>query len=92
MAGTHTVDSGFPRQQGNLWMLCGTLEVTNSEQQFAVCGTGCRLVAGFVMDQDGVGYARFRLNHDGSSEVNGSIAVDGSEAGPETYYYTVWYM
>lgn len=92
MAGTSTIDEGFPRQQGNLWMLCGTLEVTNTETQFDICGTGCRLVACFVMDQDGVGYGRVRLNHDGSSEVNGSIAVDGSNAGPETFYYTAWYV
>jgi len=88
-AGDITRDNGFPRQMGNVWMLCGTIEVDNNNLTFAVLDSNSRILAGYVMDQDGVGYARVQLN---GNSTNGTLQVDGSTAGTETYYYTVWYV
>ena len=92
-AGDITRDSGFPRQMGNMWMMCGTIEVDTTLRAFAICATGCRILSGMVADQDGVGAARLMLNQNASAEeTNGTISVDGENAGPETFYYTLYYV
>ena len=92
-AGDITRDTGFPRPVGNMWMMCGTIEVDNSLTAFAICDTNSRILAGFVMNQDGVGAAQLVLNQNASAvETNGTISVDGENSGPETYYYTIYYV
>jgi len=88
-AGDITRDTGFPKQVGNVWMVCGTIEVDNTLRSFAILDSKSYILAGVVMDQDGVGYAQVVLNY---NSTNGTIAVDGSNAGPETFYYTLWYV
>ena len=88
-AGDITRDTGFPKQVGNVWMVCGTIEVDNTLRSFAILDSKSYILAGVVMDQDGVGYAQVVLNY---NSTNGTVAVDGSNAGPETFYYTLWYV
>lgn len=88
-AGDITRDTGFPKQVGNVWMVCGTIEVDNTLRSFAILDSKSYILAGVVMDQDGVGHAQVVLNY---NSTNGTVAVDGSNAGPETFYYTLWYV
>jgi len=91
-AGDITYDSGFPRRSGNMWLMMGTIEVDNSLTGFAICDTGSRILNATVMDKDGVGASRVVINDSAGTPTNGSISVDGENAGPETYYYRIEYV
>lgn len=90
-AGDLTRDSGFPRQQGNLWVLSGTMEVDDTRRAFALTDTNSRLFNLQLVDEDGVGTAGVQLNVDaGGSAQNGTAAVIGNHMTTQTYRYLAW--
>ncbi len=90
-AGDFTRDSGFPRQQGNMWLLSGTMEVDDQRRAFALTDTNSYLLGVQLVDEDGVGTAGAQLNVDASgSAQNGSTAVIGNHMTTQTYRYQAW--
>ena len=87
--GDLTIDSGFPRQVGNMWMVCGTLEAGTSKSAFAVCSEKSRIVAGVVVPSSDVQYVQVVYNKDASDDDKmGTISVDASAN--VTCYYTLY--
>ena len=91
-AGDYTIDTGSPRLSGRVRVVTGTMEVDNSQVAFAVCDTKSVIVNASVMNMDGVGTARVTINDAAGTPTQGSISVDGENAGPETYTYRVEFI
>jgi len=91
-AGDMTLD-GYPKQDGNVWVLTGVIEVDDTKRAFALTGTGGTLIDCMVVDEDGVGSAQVQLNVDASgTAVNGTAAVMGNHQSVDTYRFRATYI
>ena len=91
-AGDITYDSQANGSSGNFATLSGSIEVDNTARAFAVCGG--HIVNAVLNDQDGVGTAQCTMNSNNGTvdSSKGSLYVDGSLSGPNTYKFTVFYL
>jgi len=92
-AGDLTFDSAPNRQQGNLWMLTGVVEVDDTIRTFAVTSTKSTLVDVQMIDDDGTGTPWCAINEDADGTVtNGTMAVAGNHVSTDTYRFRAYYI
>ena len=87
--------AGFPRQIGNMWMIVGTLEAGAVGTAFALTDSSSTLVSCSVQNEDEVNtYIRVTLNSSAgvADTLQGSVYVDTSEAGPDTFRFCAFYI
>ena len=87
--------AGFPRQVGNMWMIVGTLEASSTGTAFALTDSSSTLVSCSVQNEDDVDtYTRVALNSSAgvADTLQGSVYVDTSSAGVDTFRFCAFYI
>lgn len=91
-AGDISRDTGSPVQQGNMWMLTGTIEVDDTYRGFALTDTKSRMISVMLQDEDGAGAMECDLNVNSSgTATNGSIGVVGNHVTVNTVRFQALY-
>lgn len=91
--GDITRDKGFPISVGNLHMLSGTLEASDTETAFALCDTNSRLISVQVEDEDGVGSASVEINQNAAAtETMGTCSIFVNSKTVQTLRFVAYYI
>ena len=92
-AGDFTIDTGSPRQQGNVYHLVGTIEVDEVPRAIAILPTSKVLLDCMVVDTDGVGSANVNINQNAAgTATNGSLRAFGNHQAVETYRFVAHFI
>ena len=92
-SGDLTRDASSPTIDGNRRVLTGTIEADYVRRNFALGGTGIRLLGCEVTSEDGVASAQVQINQDAAGvETNGTIAVFASTKEAATFRYRATFL
>lgn len=91
-AGDISFDPSAVKVSGDHFVVTGTIEVDDTAREFAIVPKHYILWAS-VQDADTVNYVRVARNSSDGTEgsQSGSLYVDGSDSGPNTFSFAVAY-
>lgn len=93
-AGAYSLTTGYPKRQGDQWLICGTLTADDTERAFAILSTKYVITGGEIVPQEKCQAFRVEFNENASATAtNGTIAVQANSGKPDETvecYFTLY--